>query len=79
MNTGKPLDPRGYQALALKHALRLYDRTGMKPNAAYTPKAMLATAAKITGQSFKARDFKGAIAALEAWLAANYIGGNNAQ
>ena len=40
---------------------------------------MLATAAKITGQSFKARDFKGAIAALEAWLAANYIGGNNAQ
>lgn len=60
-----------YQAVALKSALRLYAKTGMKANRAYTPKNMMALAAQITGKKFKARDYDGAISSLEEWLAAN--------
>jgi len=57
-----------YTAIALKAGLRLYAVTGMKPNSAWTPKAMMTRAASITGKTFKARDYAGAIAALEEWL-----------
>jgi len=60
-----------YQAIALKSGLRLYAKTGMKPNRAWSPSAMMKTAATITGKKFKARDYQGAIAALEEWIAAN--------
>lgn len=61
-------DPRRYQAVVLKAALKLYRDTGMKANRAYTPKNMMATASKITGETFKPRDYSGAIAALAKWI-----------
>lgn len=61
------MDPRIYQALVLKHALRLYAKTGIKVNTAYTPKNMLLTAGRITGQSFKRGQYVQAADALEAW------------
>lgn len=60
-----------FVAVTLKSGLKLFARTGMKPNRLWTSKAMMAKAAQITGKKFKARDYDGAIAALEEWLAAN--------
>ena len=60
-----------YQALVLKSGLKLYANTGMRPNRAWTPTAMMRLAAHITGKKFKARDYLGAAAALEVWLAEN--------
>jgi len=62
------IDPSRYQAVVVKAALRLYAKTGMKANSAYTPKNMMAVATKITGKKFKARDYLGAADALEAWI-----------
>lgn len=56
-----------YQALAIWGGLRLYAATGMKPNASWTPKAMMATASQITGRTFKARDYLAAAAACKEW------------
>lgn len=56
-----------YQAAVIASALRAYARTGMKMNRAYTPKAMMAKAAEITGKKFKARDYEGAAKALVEW------------
>lgn len=58
-------DPVTYQMVALKAGLKLYAKTGMKPNTAWTPKAMLATAERLTGKTFKRRDYDAAIAALQ--------------
>lgn len=55
-----------FQVCTLKSALKMYRDTGMKANRAYTPSAMMATAAKLTGKTFKARDYTAAIEALEA-------------
>lgn len=54
-----------YVAATLKSALKLYANTGMKVNRAYTPKAMMAKAAELTGKTFKARDYMGAVDALQ--------------
>lgn len=59
-----------YVAVSLKHGIKLYAKTGMRPNRAWTPKAMMAKASEITGKKFKARDYAGAVAALEEWIAA---------
>ena len=45
-------------------ALRFYVETGVHVNRAYTPKAMMAAAARFTGRTFKARDYLGAAEAL---------------
>jgi hypothetical protein len=58
-----------YVAVTLKSGLRLYDATGIKPNRMWTGKAMMAKASEITGKKFKARDYQGAVAALEEWIA----------
>lgn len=58
-----------YGAAVVASALRLYARTGIKANRAYTPKNMIATASKITGKRFKARDYLGAADAIDAWKA----------
>jgi len=42
-----------YQAIALKHGLKMYAACGMQPNRMWTPTAMLKTAGAITGQKFK--------------------------
>jgi len=61
-------DPNRYTAIVLRSALKLYAKTGMKANRAYTPTKMMKTAARITGQRFAPRDYMGAHDALTAWL-----------
>lgn len=56
-----------YRALAIASALRLYARTDMKANRAYTPSAMLAAAAQITGRAFKRGQYLEAADALKSW------------
>lgn len=51
---------------ALASGLRLYAKIGMKPNHAWTPKAMMRAAEHHTGLTFKARDYLGAADALSA-------------
>jgi hypothetical protein len=60
--------PTIYQALAIKGALKFYAKTGQKVNSAYTPKAMMATASRITGLKFKPRDYETAIKALDTFI-----------
>lgn len=54
-----------YQTIALKHGLKFFVKTGIRPNSAWTPTAMMKLAAHLTGRTFKPRDYAGAIAALE--------------
>lgn len=61
------IDPRLFQAKVLASALRLYARTGIQPNRAYTPGAMLRTAEHITGEQFRRGQYVQAAAALDAW------------
>lgn len=63
--------PQLFQAMAIKSAIRVYAKTGMKVNRAYTPKNMMAMAQKITGKARKARDYQGAIDDLNDWIMAN--------
>ena len=57
-----------YRAIVIANALRLYAKTGMKVNTAYTPKAMMAVATKVTGKKFKARAYVEAAEALDAFV-----------
>jgi len=50
-------DPNLYRALAIAKALKLYDNIGMKVNKAYTPTAMLRSAARITGNNYKRGEY----------------------
>lgn len=50
----------------LASSLRLYAKTGIRPNRAYTPKRMMQAAEAYLGQKFKARDYLGAADALTA-------------
>ena len=59
-----------FVAITLKSALKMYAATGIKPNRAWTPTAMLRKAEAITGKRFKRGQYAEAIAALETWLAA---------
>jgi hypothetical protein len=61
---------RVYQAAAIKSGLKLYANTGMKPNRAWTPSAMLKTASTITGKAYKRGQYAAAIADLDSWIAA---------
>lgn len=56
-----------FRAKTLATALRLYAKTGMKVNRAYTPTNMLATATAITGEKFKRGQFEQAAEALTKW------------
>lgn len=55
-----------YRALAVASALRLYAKTGMKANRAYTPTAMLRVASEMTGKTFKRGQYREAADALSA-------------
>ena len=59
-----------FAASVIASGLRLYARTGIKPNRAYTPSNMMRMAAKVTGRKFKARDYLGAAKAIDDWKAA---------
>lgn len=66
-----------YQAIALKHALVFYAKTGMQVNRAYTPSKMMKLATHITSQKFKARDYMGAARSLQVWLDENGTSGSH--
>lgn len=57
--------PEALQALAVSSALRLYAKTGIKANTAYTPTAMMRVVTQLTGKTFKSRDYLGAAKALK--------------
>ena len=65
--TGTGID--AYQATVIASALTYYSRTNVPINRAYTPKNMMATAERITGQKFKRRDYLGAAKALREYAA----------
>lgn len=46
-----------YRAMVISGALRMYARTGMKVNRAYTPSAMLAAATSMTGVKYKRGEY----------------------
>lgn len=54
-------------AIAAKHGLRAI-KMGMRANRSYTPKRCREIAEEFTGQKFKARDYDGMIAAIDAKL-----------
>ena len=56
-----------FRAKTIASALRLYAKTGMKMNRAYTPTNMLAAASEITGTKFKRGQFVQAAEALTKW------------
>ena len=56
-----------FRAKTLASALRLYAKTGMKPNRMYTPTNMLAAASQITGTKFKRGQFEEATKSLTDW------------
>lgn len=60
-------NPAVFQAVVLAKALDLYARTGLQANRAYTPKAMLATAERITGHKFHGRRYAEAADTLRTW------------
>lgn len=55
-------------AIAARAGLKAI-KLGMRLNTAYTPKHCMAMASRVTGKAFKARDYDGAIATLDAYLA----------
>ena len=57
-----------YRAIAVKHGLKLYAKTGMKPNRDWTITSMLRTASHITGKPYTRKQIQEAIADLEAWI-----------
>ena len=56
-----------FRAKAIASGLRLYAKTGMRPNRAYTPTAMLKAATEITGITFKRGQHEQAAQALNEW------------
>jgi hypothetical protein len=57
-----------FRAVTLKSGLKMWRDLKMKPNSAWTPRAMMRTAARLTGETFSARDYTGAIKALEKYI-----------
>jgi len=57
-----------FRAITLKHGLKLYASVGIKPNRDWTPTAMLRTAGKITGHTYKRGQYAKAIEDLETWI-----------
>ena len=60
-----------FRAISLKAGLRLFSKTGMKPNHAWTPTAMLKDAGTITGKVYKRGQYDLAVTDLEAWIHSN--------
>lgn len=56
-----------FRARVIANGLRLYARTGMKPNRAYTPTAMIKAANEITGHVYCRGQYEAAAAALDEW------------
>jgi hypothetical protein len=58
---------QAFRALTIASGLRLYAKTGMKPNRAYTPTAMLKAATGITGKTYKRGAYVEAADDLQSW------------
>ena len=60
-----------YRAIVLHGAIRMYARTGMRANRAYTPTAMLKAVSAITGKTYAGKDkYLNAADDLQKWIAA---------
>jgi hypothetical protein len=59
---------RLFQAIALKGGLKLYAATGMKPNRAWTPTAMLKLAESFTGKRYKRGQHQQAADDMTIWI-----------
>ena len=57
-----------FRAAVIASGLKLYAKTGMKPNRAWTPTKMLAAANEITGKRFKRGEYLEAAEAVSAWV-----------
>lgn len=57
-----------FAAMAVKSALSLYIKTGMKANRAYTPTNMRAFVTRHTGKTYKARELQQAHDDLVQWI-----------
>lgn len=57
-----------FRAAVIASGLRLYAKTGIKPNRMYTPTAMLAAASGITGKNYKRGQYEQAAADLSIWV-----------
>lgn len=64
--TGREVD--WFRAKAIAIGLETWAKHKIKVNRAYTPRAMMATASKITGKTFKSTDYLGAASALRAMV-----------
>jgi hypothetical protein len=58
---------RLFQVMAISRGLRLYAETGMKPNRAWTPSAMLKAATSYTGKHYRRGEFIKAADDLKTW------------
>lgn len=56
-----------FRATAIASGLRLYAKTGMKPNRAWTPSAMLKAAGGLTGKTYKRGQYQQAADDVKAW------------
>jgi hypothetical protein len=56
-----------FRATAIASGLRLYAKTGMKPNRAWSPTAMLAAATGITGKKYKRGEHQKAADDIKLW------------
>ena len=63
-----PADIRRFQATVILRAVRLYIKTGLRANRAYTPKNMAATASQLTGKTLSSRKLPEVQKALEDYL-----------
>lgn len=60
-------DPNAISALVVKQGLKAL-KIGLKINRSATPKIFMRRAHEITVETFKPRDYDGAIKAIEEWL-----------
>jgi hypothetical protein len=66
---------RVYAATVLMSAIKLYIKSGMKVNRAYTPANMLATASQYTGKTYKRGQLQLAFDDLRAWCDEQHTNG----
>jgi hypothetical protein len=59
-----------FRVIALRQGLKLL-KVGIRPNTAWTPGQTLASAGRITGQTYKRGEYDRAIADLNTWLNEN--------
>jgi hypothetical protein len=56
-----------FRATAIASGLRLYAKSGIKPNRAWSPTAMLKAASGITGKAYKRGEYAKAAEDVKAW------------